>query len=198
MRGEVIRVHAPDVSLQRPTRLVHPRYPLYIAPKPGNVFVIGATEIESAVVLLGGVRALLAWLAAAYALDTASPYAPLLADAPPAADELAARQATLVGGFGRRLETTAGLAGVLASQWAAGRPLADLANHVPQLLAVTPAQVQDFARRHWQAGALRSVVVGDLSATGVALAASVSSGPGALRLRMADVDFEQPGLRKPR
>ncbi len=47
VRGEVIRVHAPEVTLERPTRLVHPRYPLYIAPKPGNLFVIGATEIES-------------------------------------------------------------------------------------------------------------------------------------------------------
>jgi zinc protease len=117
-----------------------------------------------------------------------------LADAPPTADELAARQATLVGGFSRRLETTAGLASVLAGQWAAGRPLADLAAHAPQLLAVTPAQVQDFARRHWAAGALRAVVVGDLSAAGDALA---SAAPGALRLRMADVDLEQPGLRKP-
>jgi zinc protease len=120
-----------------------------------------------------------------------------LADVPPTADELAARQATLVGGFGRRLETTAGLASLLAGQWAARRPLTDLAAHVPQLLAVTPAQVQDFARRHWTASALRAVVVGDLSATGDTLAASVGSGPGALRLRMADVDFEQPGLRKP-
>lgn len=120
-----------------------------------------------------------------------------LADVPPTANELAARQATLVGGFGRRLETTAGLAGLLAGQWAAGRPLTDLAAHVPQLLAVTPAQVQDFARRHWTAGALRAVVVGDLSATGDTLAATAGSGPGALRLRMADVDFEQPGLRKP-
>src|SRR6478672_7295729 len=33
VRGEVARIHAPDVTLQRPTRLVHPRYPIYIAPK---------------------------------------------------------------------------------------------------------------------------------------------------------------------
>jgi len=29
VRGEVIRVHAPEVKLQRPTRLIHPRYPIY-------------------------------------------------------------------------------------------------------------------------------------------------------------------------
>ncbi|MES2715346.1 MAG: pitrilysin family protein [Pseudomonadota bacterium] len=117
-----------------------------------------------------------------------------LAEAPPTADELAARQASLVGGFARRLETTAGLAALLLGQWAAGRPLADLADHVPQILAVSPAQVQAFARRHWAANALRAVVVGDLSATGDALAAA---NPGALRLRMADLDLEQAGLRKP-
>jgi zinc protease len=117
-----------------------------------------------------------------------------LADAPPTADELAARQATLAGSFARRLETTAGLSAVLVGQWAAGRPLADLAAHVPQLMAVTPAQVQAFARQHWQAGALRAVVVGDLAAAGDALGAQV---PDALRLRLADLDLEQSGLRKP-
>lgn len=117
-----------------------------------------------------------------------------LADAPPGADELAARQATLVGGFARRLETTAGLSAVLVGQWAAGRPLDDLAVHVPQLLAVTPAQVQAFARQHWPAAALRAVVVGDLAAAGDALAAQAAD---VLRLRLADLDLEQPGLRQP-
>ncbi len=47
VRGEVVRLYAPEVTLQRPTRLVHPRYPIYLAPKEDHVFVIGATEIES-------------------------------------------------------------------------------------------------------------------------------------------------------
>lgn len=47
VRGEIIRVHAPEVSLQRPVRLMHPRYPLYIAPRENHHFVIGATSIES-------------------------------------------------------------------------------------------------------------------------------------------------------
>lgn len=47
VRGEVIRVHAPDVGLSRPIRLLHPRYPIYIAPKPDGVYVIGATQIET-------------------------------------------------------------------------------------------------------------------------------------------------------
>ncbi|MCV0440293.1 MAG: FAD-dependent oxidoreductase [Hydrogenophaga sp.] len=66
VRGEVARVHAPGVSLLRPTRLVHPRYPLYIAPKPGGLFVIGATEIESDDLSPASVRSTLELLSAAY------------------------------------------------------------------------------------------------------------------------------------
>ncbi|QKI89265.1 FAD-dependent oxidoreductase [Thiomicrorhabdus xiamenensis] len=47
VRGEVARVHAPQVTLRRPVRLMHPRYPIYIAPKPNHHFVIGATQIET-------------------------------------------------------------------------------------------------------------------------------------------------------
>ncbi len=47
VRGEVIRLHAPAVDLQRPVRLMHPRYPIYIAPKQNHHFVVGATQIES-------------------------------------------------------------------------------------------------------------------------------------------------------
>ncbi len=66
VRGEVIRIHAPEVTLTRPTRLLHPRYPLYIAPKPGGVFVIGATEIESDDLSPVSVRSALELLSAAY------------------------------------------------------------------------------------------------------------------------------------
>ncbi|MDB5964862.1 MAG: glycine oxidase [Polaromonas sp.] len=47
VRGEVLRVECPGVSLQRPVRLMHPRYQLYVAPRPGHEFVVGATELES-------------------------------------------------------------------------------------------------------------------------------------------------------
>lgn len=46
IRGEVARVHAPGIGLRRPVRLLHPRYPLYIAPKQDDLYVVGATEIE--------------------------------------------------------------------------------------------------------------------------------------------------------
>ncbi len=68
VRGEVARVHAPEVTLARPTRLVHPRYPIYIAPKENHVFVIGATEIETDDLSPASVRSTLELLSAAYAV----------------------------------------------------------------------------------------------------------------------------------
>ena len=47
VRGEVLRVACPGVTLLRPVRLMHPRYQLYVAPRPGGEFVVGATELES-------------------------------------------------------------------------------------------------------------------------------------------------------
>ena len=47
VRGEVIWLHAPGVSLRRPVRLLHPRHRVYIVPRPGDLFVVGASEIES-------------------------------------------------------------------------------------------------------------------------------------------------------
>lgn len=47
VRGEVLWVHTREVQLQRPVRFMHPRYKLYVVPKPGQHFIIGATEIES-------------------------------------------------------------------------------------------------------------------------------------------------------
>ena len=38
VRGEVARVYAPEIELSRPVRLLHPRYPLYIAPKENHIF----------------------------------------------------------------------------------------------------------------------------------------------------------------
>jgi len=68
VRGEVIRIYAPDVYIQRPVRLLHPRYPLYIAPKPNHVYVIGATEIESEDVSEVSMRSALELLSATYSL----------------------------------------------------------------------------------------------------------------------------------
>ena len=47
VRGEVLTVECKGVTLQRPVRLMHPRYQLYVAPRPHHQFVVGATELES-------------------------------------------------------------------------------------------------------------------------------------------------------
>ena len=47
VRGEVLRVECSGITLQRPVRLMHPRYQLYVAPRPNSEFVVGATELES-------------------------------------------------------------------------------------------------------------------------------------------------------
>lgn len=70
VRGEVIRLHAPEVTLQHPTRLVHPRYPAYIVPKEDHHFVVGATAIESDDLSPASVRSTLELLSAAYALHS--------------------------------------------------------------------------------------------------------------------------------
>ncbi|MBD1583819.1 FAD-dependent oxidoreductase [Pseudoalteromonas sp. S16_S37] len=70
VRGEVARVYAPEVTLNRPVRLMHPRYPIYIAPKPNHEFVIGATEIESQDDGPITVRSTLELLSAAYTVHS--------------------------------------------------------------------------------------------------------------------------------
>ena len=47
VRGETLHVYTTEITLQRPVRLMHPRYQLYVVPKPDHRFVIGATQIES-------------------------------------------------------------------------------------------------------------------------------------------------------
>jgi glycine oxidase len=47
VRGEVVRVHAPEVDFKHAIRLIHPRYPFYLAPRPNNEYVLGATVVES-------------------------------------------------------------------------------------------------------------------------------------------------------
>lgn len=70
VRGEVLRVHAPEVSLTRAVRLMHPRYPLYIAPHPDHHYVIGATQLESDDDRPVTVRSALELLSALYSLHS--------------------------------------------------------------------------------------------------------------------------------
>jgi glycine oxidase len=71
VRGEMVVVRSPDVSLQRPVRLLHPRIPLYIVPRGNGLFMIGATMIESERRGPVSVRSAVELLNAAYALHPA-------------------------------------------------------------------------------------------------------------------------------
>ncbi len=71
VRGEVVRLHAPGIGPRRPVRLLHPRYPIYIAPKQDDVYVIGATELESDDMSPVSVRSALELLSAAFSLHPA-------------------------------------------------------------------------------------------------------------------------------
>ena len=76
VRGERIVVRATEIAFERPVRLLHPRFPLYLVPwgedpTGANVFMIGATSIERED---GGpvtLRSALELLSAAYVLDPA-------------------------------------------------------------------------------------------------------------------------------
>jgi len=47
VRGELIWVSAPDVNIYHPIRIIHPRYSLYIVPRPNHIYILGASEIEA-------------------------------------------------------------------------------------------------------------------------------------------------------
>ncbi|CAN7358064.1 glycine oxidase ThiO [Mesorhizobium sp. LjNodule214] len=71
VRGEMLILRTPDVSLSRPVRLLHPRFPLYVVPRADHHFMVGATMIESQ---SGGpvtARSMMELLGAAYALHPA-------------------------------------------------------------------------------------------------------------------------------
>jgi glycine oxidase len=79
VRGERIVVRAPEIAIQRPVRLLHPRFPLYLVPWGDGLFMVGATAIEredgGAVTL----RSALELLSAAYVLDPGFGEAEILA-----------------------------------------------------------------------------------------------------------------------
>jgi len=71
VKGEMLVLSCPEVTLSRPVRLLHPRMPLYIVPRGDGVFMLGATMIEGQAGRHVTARALLELLSAAYALTPA-------------------------------------------------------------------------------------------------------------------------------
>lgn len=78
VKGEMLVVRCPDVHLSRPVRMLHPRFPLYIVPRPDHVFMLGATQIESGERSRATLRSVTELMSAAYALHPAFGEAELL------------------------------------------------------------------------------------------------------------------------
>src|SRR5258705_6656691 len=70
VKGEIILIETDEVELARPVRLIHPRWPLYVIPRGGNRFMLGATSIEAEDNGVS-VRSALELLGAAYAVHPA-------------------------------------------------------------------------------------------------------------------------------
>ncbi|HZI18418.1 MAG TPA: pitrilysin family protein [Pyrinomonadaceae bacterium] len=84
-----------------------------------------------------------------------------LTETPVEAVELTPRQAVLVGGFGRALETTDGLVAQVASLALYGLDLGELNGYVNRVQAVTPADIRGFVGSRLDPSGASIVVVGD-------------------------------------
>lgn len=68
VRGEILWLRAPDVKIHRLVRLMHPRYRIYIVPRRDDLYLVGATQIESEDAGPVTVRSTLELLSAAYSV----------------------------------------------------------------------------------------------------------------------------------
>ncbi|MEO7052659.1 MAG: pitrilysin family protein [Rhodanobacter sp.] len=140
------------------------------------------------------------WLAAA---QTKNPSAPQVVDlmleqfkqlgaSRVSAEELAARKATLIGGYGRSLETTAGLAEQVAELAIYNVNLDEIGKYIAQVQAVTPRQIQKYAHQHLDGDASHVVVVGDAAQFAAAIR---MQHPQAVLLQSTALDLDSPTLQ---
>ena len=71
VKGEMLLLRLPELSLRRPVRVLHPRVPVYIVPRGAGLYMVGATMIESDEAARVSARSVLELLSAAYALHPA-------------------------------------------------------------------------------------------------------------------------------
>lgn len=71
VRGEMVLLHSNELSLSRPVRLLHPRFPCYLVPRSGGHFMLGATMVESNDASPISARAMMELLSAAWAIHPA-------------------------------------------------------------------------------------------------------------------------------
>lgn len=109
-------------------------------------------------------------------------------------DEVEARKLSVIGSLSRRYETTASLAAVIANLEATNVPPTQITRTIEAVRGVTPAQVAEFARRHWSVDRLAIVVAGDARAFVEGLRAKH---PGLRVLPQAGVDLDRADLVAP-
>jgi len=94
VRGEIVRLHAPEIELEHMLRLLHPRTAVYVVPRAEGMLVVGATCVEAddyspvsvrgALELLSSAYSVLPDLAEARILEFATQVRPALSDNLPA------------------------------------------------------------------------------------------------------------------
>ena len=112
---------------------------------PGPIIAVAQTRNDAAVQVYELMRAEIARIGAAAAPDS----------------ELTARKAVLIGGFGRSVETTAGLAGQISTLALYGLPPERLGTYVADVSAVTPEQARAAAARYFDPDRADVVIAGD-------------------------------------
>lgn len=116
-----------------------------------------------------------------------------LGSTPASASELAARKSVLVGGYGRELGTSEGLADILGSLAVYGVPLNEIQAYTGKVEAVTAADVQAFSSAVLDPAQTSVVVVGDAKTFGDTVKAVL---PGAVEIPVDQLDLDSPTLRK--
>jgi zinc protease len=105
--------------------------------------------------------------------------------------ELTARKAVLIGGFGRSVETTAGLAGQISTLALYGLPPERLGTYVSDVSAVTPEQAMAAAARYFDPAQADVVVVGDAQHFYDGL---LQVRPNAERIPVSELDLDSEAL----
>jgi zinc protease len=114
-----------------------------------------------------------------------------LAAEPATASELTARKSVLVGGFGRDLGTSEGLADILGNLAVYGVPLDEIKVYASKVEAVGAADVQAFAKGLLDPTQTSVIVAGDAKVMGAELTKAV---PGAIVIAVDKLDLDSPTL----
>lgn len=107
------------------------------------------------------------------------------------AEELGSRQASLIGDFGRDVETTSGIAGQLSVLALYGLPPERLRTYVADINGVTLAQVREAGARYFDPSRADLIVAGDAD---VFFRALRRVRPNVERIAIDDLDLDSPNL----